>query len=195
MRAQLLRFFIFFQSGFDPIAALSNRSLRGNHKMRGLLSLLFLSVVAWGQASTSSYAPGIDFGKYHTFQWAATHPHPDAQKDSKIRQAIESELAAKGLTKTESNPDLTLDYHVAISQKEQWTSFRFNELDTQTPRLITVYAGTLGLDIKDPHLNQVVWTGMITKALDPDNSKGAIERNLGTTVRNLLKGFPPKLRG
>jgi len=114
--------------------------------------------------------------------------------DAKIREAIDAELAMKGLTKTGSKPDLTLDYHVAISQKEQWTSFRYNELDTQSPQQITVYGGTLGIDIKDPALNQVVWNGVITKALDPNSSKGTMARNLGAAVKNLLKGYPPKLR-
>jgi hypothetical protein len=165
--------------------------------MRGLFALGFLvSSAAFGQTVTSSYLPGVDFSKYHTYKWAATRPHPTPEIDVQIRQTIESELAKKGLSKTESKPDLTLDYHVAVSTKEQWTSFRYNELDSQSPQLITVYAGTLGLDIKDPSLNQVVWTGVVTKAMHPDAPRGTKLSNLNKAVQSLLRGFPPpKPRG
>jgi hypothetical protein len=55
------------------------------------------------QSTSSSYRPGIDFSKYHTYTWVAIQDrqHPDPAKDLQIKQLIDSELMAKGLTKKE----------------------------------------------------------------------------------------------
>ena len=50
--------------------------------------------------------PGTDFSKFKTYKWVAIEGalHPDQIVEQQIKQAIESQLAAKGLTKKESDP-------------------------------------------------------------------------------------------
>jgi hypothetical protein len=160
------------------------------------LVALVLGLVAWSAALAqqvkSTYQPGIDFSKYRTYQWVETRPHPDPKVDAEIKRSIDSQLTAKGLTRTENKADLTLDYHVAMSQEEQWSTFRYNEIDTLNQTLVTVYGGTLGVDIRDSARNQVVWEGLATKAVDPGNSFETKKKILDKAVKQLLKGFPPK---
>jgi hypothetical protein len=145
---------------------------------------------AFGQAVESSYMPGVDFLKYHTYQWNEVHTHPNPNVDGQIKQAIESELKKRGLAKADSAPDLTIDYRVAVSQHEEWPKFRYNEITDNSP--VTVYAGTLELTMDDPALKQPVWRGRVTKAVDPHASAGAKQRNLGIALQKLLKNYPPR---
>jgi hypothetical protein len=93
-------------------------------------------------------------------------------------------------------PDLTVDYRVALSQHEQWSSFGQMEGTTQgvSTQAETVYFGTLGIDITDPKLNRTVWTGIVSKAVDPKNPAGRKEQNLDKAVQKLLRDFPPSHR-
>ena len=160
--------------------------------MRFVIALVFLvSSVARGQDAKSSFLPGIDFSKYHSYQWVTQRPHPNPNVDAEIKESIDSQLTAKGLSKTDKKPDLTVDYRVAMSQREQWSSFGHMEIESRSPHTVTVYFGTLGIDITDPTLNRIVWTGIVSKAIDPKNSAVNKEKNLDKAVQKLLRDFPP----
>ena len=66
--------------------------------------------------------PGADFSKYHTYKWVNIGgAHPDQIMDAEIKQAIDSQLAAKGMTKTDGDKaDLYIGYQTAVQQETQW---------------------------------------------------------------------------
>jgi hypothetical protein len=62
-----------------------------------------------GQDVRTNYMPGTDFSKYHTYTWVdevqgvpSVGDHPDQILDTQVKQAIDSQMAAKGLTKAAS---------------------------------------------------------------------------------------------
>ena len=66
--------------------------------------------VTYGQDVRTNYRPGTDFSKYHTYKWVdevkgapSVGIHPDQILDSQIKQAIDSQMAAKGFTKVEDD--------------------------------------------------------------------------------------------
>src|SRR5437660_11519264 len=81
------------------------------------LASLLCSVI-FAQAIESSYLPGTDFSKIHTYKWVEVkgRQHPDPSKDAQIKQLIDSQLAAKGLAKTDDLADLSVDYQVAVAK-------------------------------------------------------------------------------
>jgi Domain of unknown function (DUF4136) len=161
--------------------------------MRCLIPLaLVVSAVAFGQEAKSSFLPGITFSKFHTYQWVTKRPHPNPSVDAAIRRSIESQLNAKGLSRASDKADLTVDYRVAMSEGEQWSSFGQMDFETQSPHTVTVQFGTLGIDFADPALNRIVWTGLVAKVVDPTNSQETKQENLDKAVQKLLKNFPPK---
>jgi hypothetical protein len=86
-----------------------------------LALLCLLCCVTVAQTVRTTYAPGFDFSKYRTYRWVALEgQHPDPSVDAQIKQAIDSQLAAKGLTKRDDAADLNVDYQTAISQQESW---------------------------------------------------------------------------
>ncbi|HWW23490.1 MAG TPA: DUF4136 domain-containing protein [Edaphobacter sp.] len=166
----------------------------------GLLIVLFLTARALAaQDVRYNSMPGTDFSKYHTYKWVAIEgaSHPNQIADAEIKQAVDSQLAAKGLTKTDSDKaDLYLGYQIAVDQEKQWSGYgmgggvRWGGMATATSSTISV--GTLVLDMYDPATKQLVWTGNATKSLDPSSNQQKNEKNLNKAMAKLLKNYPPK---
>jgi len=96
---------------------------------------------AYAQDVTYNFMPETDFSKYHTHRWVAIEGgvHPNQIVDAQIKQSIDSQMAAKGFTKTDSDkPDLFVAYQVAVDQEKQWNAYgmgggiRFGGMGTAT---------------------------------------------------------------
>lgn len=59
-----------------------------------------------------------------------------------------------------------------------------------TAQSSTISIGTLVLDMYDPSTKQLVWTGRVTKTLNPSNSQEKKQKNLDKAMQKLLKNFP-----
>jgi len=96
-------------------------------KSRGLMQfailvglILFACGPVLAQDVTYNAAPGTDFSKFKTYKWVKVEgaEYPDQILDQQIKQSIDSQLAAKGLTKTDGDTaDLFVAYQVSISQE------------------------------------------------------------------------------
>ena len=179
-----------------------SRGLRAKIAKIGLC--LVIALLACGatlaQDVTTNSMPGTDFTKYHTYKWVTVEgaSHPNQIVDAQIKASIDSQLGAKGLTKTQSDKaDLYIDYQVSVSQQKQWNAygtgmgFRFGG-GMATATSSTIDIGTLVLDMYDPSSKQLVWTGRATKTIDPSNSQEKKQKNLDKAMQKLLKNFPPK---
>ena len=97
-----------------------------------LVLALVACSVTYAQDVRTNYMPGTDFSKYHTYAWVndvqgvpAVGGQPDQILDAQVKQAIDSQMAAKGFTKVEdgSKADLLLGYQLAIDQEKQINGF------------------------------------------------------------------------
>ena len=156
-------------------------------------------MVATGQDVHHNYMPGVDFSKYHTYKWVniESGAHPNQIVDAEIKQAVDAQLATKGMTKTDSDQaDLYVGYQVAVDQEKQWNAYgmgggvRFGGMGTATSSTISV--GTLVVDMYDPTKKQLVWTGQATKTIDPSSNQEKNQKNLNKAMQKLLKDYPPK---
>ena len=152
------------------------------------------------QEVTTNSMPGTDFSKYHAYKWVTIEgaTQPNQILDAQIKASIDSQLAAKGLTKTDAdNADLYIGYQASIDQEKQWNAYGMGGgprwgggMATATSSTISI--GTLVLDMYDPSTKKLVWTGRATKTLDPGNSQEKKQKNLDKAMQKLLKNFPPK---
>ena len=148
----------------------------------------------------SNYMPGTDFSKYHTYKWVVIEgsEQPNQIVDAQIKQSVDSQLAAKGLTKVaDGNADLFVGYQVALNQQKQWNAYGMGGgirwgggMATATSSTINI--GTLVLDMYDPSSKQLVWTGSATKTLNPSSNQEKNQKNLDKAMAKLLKNYPPK---
>lgn len=175
--------------------------LVGKHLQSALLVTLLLLATGTlaAQDTHSNFMPGTDFSKYHTYKWVAIEggSHPNQIVDAQIKQSVDSQLAAKGLTKTDGDKaDLYVGYQTALDQQKQWNGYgmgggvRWGGMATATSSTINV--GTLVLDMYDPATKQLVWTGSATKTLDPSSNQEKNQKNLDKALAKLLKSYPPK---
>jgi hypothetical protein len=128
---------------------------------------------------------------------------PDQILDAQIKRAIDSQLAAKGLTKLDGdNADLLVAYQGAINKERQWSAYGMGEgfpwagmrTGTATATSSTIEVGTLVLNMYDPTQRQLVWTGTATKTIDGNKDPEKIQKNLNKAMQKLLKNFPPRAR-
>jgi hypothetical protein len=105
--------------------------------------------------------PRTDFSKYHTYKCVNTAgAHPDQIMDAEIRQAVDSQLVSKGLTKTDSEKaDLSIGYQTAVNQETQWDAWgsRAFGMGTGSWTSSTISVGTLVLEMYDPGTKQLVF--------------------------------------
>src|SRR5215467_13969966 len=88
--------------------------------------LTLLSSISVAQDVRYNFDKNTDFSKFKTYKWV---PIKDAAKasdlvDKQIKEAIDAELATKGLTKVEGDDaNLYIGYQPAIGEEKQFNSY------------------------------------------------------------------------
>jgi len=164
-----------------------------------LVLALLASGTAPAQDVSTNSMPGADFSKYHTYKWVTIEgaTYPNQIVDTQIKNSIDSQLAAKGLTKADGDKaDLYVGYQGSIDKQKQWNAYATGGLrwggGMANASSSTISVGTLVLDMYDPSTKQLVWTGRVTKTLDPNANQEKRQKNLDKAMQKLLKNFPPK---
>jgi len=160
-----------------------------------------------------NFAQDADFADFKTYKWVSIG---GAQKidepiAKEITEAIDAELVKKGLTRTEADrADLFVGYQAALGGEKElhdlgvgwgygagWDGGWIGPMPKgmTTVASSTIYNGQLDLDMYDPAKKQLVWRGVVSRAIDekakPDNRR----KNLERAVSRLLKNYPPKKEG
>jgi hypothetical protein len=166
------------------------------------LTLLVAGTVA-AQDVTYNALPDTDFSKFKTYRWVQIEgtTAPDAIADKQIRNAIDAQLTAKGLTNTGSEKaDLAVAYQVAIGQERQWNTYNMGGGWGYGPRWgggmgtatsSTINIGTLGIDLYETATKQLVWRGAVSKTLDETAKPEKRQKNLDKALTKLFKNYPP----
>jgi hypothetical protein len=179
--------------------------------------LLFLFPILITLASCSSIRVSSDFdkaapfAKYKTYAFtpeALSLPINDLNRN-RLLTAIETELAAKGFTKSETNPDVWIDMQLRGEEVQTATAttsgypgygygrgYRYGwggGFSTTTIDYDTYVEGTLFIDMIDAQKKQLVWQGRGTKTLEPDASQQKREENINYAVKQIFLQYPPKI--
>jgi hypothetical protein len=177
------------------------QEIRNTVTKLGIALTLLLAACALtpAQEVSTNSMPGVDFSKYHTYKWVTIEgaTYPNQIVDAQIKQSVDSQLAAKGLTKVDGDKaDLLIGYQASISTEKQWNAygtggFRWGG-GMASAQQSTIATGTLVLDMYDPATKQLVWTGRASKTLDSGANQEKKQKNLDNAMKKLLKNFPPK---
>lgn len=172
------------------------------------VAALALAFVATGfaQKVRYNYLPGTDFSKYKTYRWVKIQnvEYPSEILDERIMRSIDTQLAAKGFTRTETGtPDLLAIYQAAVNHERQWSYYDSGwgwggwggwgawGGGPMTGSSWTIQVGTLNMDFYDPAIKKQVWRGAATKTLDPPKDPNKLQKRLDKATKKLLKNFPP----
>lgn len=171
--------------------------------------LLAVASTAFGQDVRYNFDKDSDFSKFKTYKWVALKgaaPVDDIM-DKQIKEAIDAQLATKGLTKVDGDDaNLFVGYQTAIGTEKQFTSY-----DTgwgtgpgwygrgwygggggmTTGQTSTIYNGQLAVDMYNSAGHDLVWRGVVSKSLDPKAKPDKRQKNLTKALTKLFKNYPP----
>ena len=175
--------------------------------------LLFLHSAVPAQDIRYNSLPGTDFSKYKTYKWVRVPnaQYPNQILDTQIMQAIDAQLATKGLSKTEDNADLYITYQAAVSQEKQWNSYSTGGdmwgygrwggwggygggMQSTTTTSKTINIGTLNVDMYDVAQKNQVWRGAASKTLGSGKDPQKVQKNLNKAMAKLFKKYPPPVK-
>jgi hypothetical protein len=166
--------------------------------------LLALPGIALAQKTSFDYDKSANFASYKTYAMRDGRKVGDPLIDNRIVAAIESELAAKGFTKTETNPDLLVIYHVAFDKEQDISGYTSGAgpygwrygggMQTTDLRVSEILIGTLVIDLTDAAKKEVVWRGMGVKEIDTQAKAEKRDKNINGAVAKMLKNYPPKVK-
>jgi len=157
-----------------------------------IVCAVLIPVMAWAQKVNVDYDRGADFSKYKTFAWQdgrSAAPNPLVHK--RIVSAIESQLASKGWTKSDTTPSAVVVYYAAVEEERQLNAWgsgpRWNSVGTA--RIEKILTGQLVVDVYDASTKQLVWRGFVSDTVSDKPEKN--EKRLNDAVARLFKQFPP----
>jgi Domain of unknown function (DUF4136) len=125
--------------------------------------------------------------------------------EQRITDAIDAQLAQKGLTKSDDNPDLPIGYQAIITNQTQLTTFSsggggwgwgpgygygWGSTGISTTTSSTIPVGTLDVDFMDPQQKQLVFRGIATDTLSDKPEKNA--KKIQKAVKEIFEKYPPK---
>jgi len=167
---------------------------------------LALPIVVLAQKTSFDYDKAADFTAFKTYAQRKGTPVGDAFIDKRINDAIDTEMTAKGLTKSDASPDLTVIYHIAFDKKQDISTYSMGYAggygpygygwgggwgSTQTI-VSEILVGTIMIDIADDHKKQLVFRGTGVKEVDVQAKAEKRDKNISNAVKKVLKDFPPK---
>ena len=172
--------------------------------------------VTYAQDVRTNYMPGTDFSKYHTYAWVdevkgvpSIGGRPDQILDAQVKQAIDSQMAAKGFTKVPDGDksDLLLGYQLMIDREKQingfgdswggfggwggWGPWGGNSFSSFSANTSTINIGTFVIGMYDPATKKLVWIGGAQHAIEPSKKPEKNQERLNKGAQKLLKDFPP----
>jgi Domain of unknown function (DUF4136) len=179
---------------------------------RSLMLLVALlssfTTAALAQDVRYNFDSSEDFSKFKTYKWVDLKgaDHANELTEKQIKQSIDSQLAAKGLQKTDADTaDLYIGIQTAVGTEKQFTSYNTGwgygpgwgggwyggGMTTTTGSTSTIYVGTLDLDMYDSAKKSLVWRGVASKTIDPKAKPEKQQKNIDKAVKKLLKNYPP----
>ena len=179
-----------------------------------LMTLAIAMVVA--PALLLAQKVSYDYEKTTDFTAFKTYAHKDGTKvgqpliDERIVAAIDTQLAAKGLTKSESNPDVFVVYHVAFDKEKDISTFSSGYGGgygpygwgwgggwgggTTTTQVRDILVGTLVIDIADAKKGQLAWRGIGVKEVNTQANPEKRDKSINQAVKKIFKNYPPKVK-
>src|SRR5438874_3719555 len=148
--------------------------------------LLFASA-AFAQKVKTDYDRGANFGQYKTYSWEKVQTQ-DPLWVARIKEAVNADLTAKGLTPVQSGGDIAI-IATEVTQNHQTLNTFYDGFGggrrwgggfgDSTTTTNTYKVGTLVVDLFDAKTKTLIWRG---------SSSGTLSSKSDTNIKNLDKG-------
>jgi hypothetical protein len=162
---------------------------------------LGLLASSFAQRVQTDFDHQANFAQYKTYSWQKITP-ANSLWDSRIKNAVEAQLAAKGWTHVDENGDVAI-VAMKTTQTERtletfydgfgggWRWRGFGGFGDTTTTEHDYKEGTLVVDLYDAKTKQLIWRGSVEDMISDKAEKN--EKNLDKGVATMFKNFPPEL--
>lgn len=169
------------------------------------LLLILLAACSPTVKVTSDYDKSVDFTKFKTYAFSTESsqlPVNDLNK-RRILGDVETQLAAKGLTKVENNFDLLVDVRITAKERQEATSYTTGGyggyrwgggMGTTSTTISTYVDGSLIITLVEATKKEMVWQGVGVRTLDTDATPEQREKNITEAVTSILSKYPPVVK-
>jgi hypothetical protein len=178
--------------------------------------VIFLVITAVNGCSgitvSQDYDKSVDFAAIKTFTWKID---PDAKQDdepemsplvaTRVRNAIERELVARGIAYSEMSPDIQIDYNLKVESKisssNVGTTIGFGTggyghiggvVISTAPDIRQYDEGTLFIDFYTSNDLKLIWRGISSQVIDKHDEPDKVTQQINLNVQKILEQFPPK---
>jgi hypothetical protein len=167
----------------------------------GAIAVLALATVSHAQTISFDFDRSIDFGTFKTYAWVPGTRVPDQLVHRRLIDAVDVQLAKKGLAKAESHsrPDVLVAYHASFDRDLQivafgsgWGPYRFAGTRSGSARAEEILVGTLIVDVVDAKTNTIVWRSTATKDIDVNAKPDQRDKSITKTAERLFTHYPPE---
>ena len=171
------------------------------------IAAVMIPTLAAAQKTSYDYDKSANFASFRTYALKDGTKVGQELIDNRIVAAIETELAAKGLTKSD-NPDVFVVYHVAFDKEKDISTFSSGygggygpygwgwgggwAGGTSTTQVRDILIGTLVIDMADAKKGQVAWRGMGVKEVNTQAKPDKRDKSINNAVKKIFKNYPPK---
>ena len=175
-----------------------------------LVAVMVAPALLLAQKTSYDYNKSANFASYKTYQQKDGTKVGQPLIDDRITAAIDTELAAKGLTKATSNPDVVVVYHVAFDKEKDISTYSSGygggygpygygwgggwAGGTTTTQVRDITIGTLVIDMADAKKKEIAWRGMGVKEVNTQAKPEKRDKSISEAVKKIFKNYPPKVK-
>jgi hypothetical protein len=175
--------------------------------MKNVMLLFILSALASCSSVqvNTDYDKKADFANYKTYAFTEESlkmPIGQLNQDRMIT-AVETELAAKGFTKSDT-PDMLVDLLLKTQQHTEATATNMGGrygrygwaggMSTTSIDYTTYTDGTLIITFIDKSNEKIFWQGRGTKTLEENTNASKKEQNINYAVKTIIAKYPPQIK-
>src|SRR5579872_428347 len=160
--------------------------------------VLLLASASVAQQVKTDYDRSANFSQYKTYSWEKVQTQDQLWVD-RIKEAVNTALAAKGLTPVESGGDVAI---VAIEMTRNQQSLNTfydgfgggwrwgGGFGDSTTTVDTYKVGSFVVDLFDARTKNLIWRGSASDTLSDKSDKNI--KNLDKGVQKMFEHFPPE---
>jgi hypothetical protein len=180
------------------------RFLMKKYQISITLSLLLVFTGCSTISVNYDYDVETDFTALKFFNWMPVTPEPGMNDlaVSRVKNAVNRSLQAKGFNLTQSDPDFMIAVHGGSQTKLDVVDWgysysrygRYGGGHYGSGHRIDTYEyqeGTLILDFIDANAMQLIWRSSATAVVNPNSTPEQREQKVNEAVSKILHNFPP----
>src|SRR5437016_4880940 len=161
--------------------------------------VLLLATASFADVHTD-YNRGVDFSQYKTYSWEKVQTADPLWVD-RIKEAVDSQLAAKGWRRVESDGQASL-IAIEMTRNQQSLNTFYDGFGggrrwgggfgNATTTVDTYKVGSLVVDVFDANTHKLIWRGSSSDTLSDKSDKNI--KTLEKDVQKMFEHFPPEVK-